>query len=110
MFMPSKTCMSILSSMPTLGSFQAVQDFKRQELEVKSSPIFSSPGDAVLITEADLEGYYGSPEVAMKGLKHVRRIALARPMIARVSCFFAALRASGDVPRLPSRLPEIRAC
>lgn len=98
--------------MPTLGCFQAVQDFKRQELEsleVKSSPIFSSPGDTVLITEADLEGY-GSPEVAMRGLKHVGRIALARPMMARVSYFFAALRASGDVPRLPSRLPEIRAC
>ncbi|XP_042447478.1 phosphatidylglycerophosphate phosphatase PTPMT2-like [Zingiber officinale] len=94
------------------SQWQAVQDFKRQELEsleVKSTLFFSYPGDTVLITEADLEGY-GSTEVEAKELKRIRKIALARPMMARVSCFFAALMASGDLPRLPPRLPEIRAC
>ncbi|KAG6532953.1 hypothetical protein ZIOFF_006813 [Zingiber officinale] len=94
------------------SQWQAVQDFKRQELEsleVKSTLFFSHPGDTVLITEADLEGY-GSTEVEAKELKRIRKIALARPMMARVSCFFAALMASGDLPRLPPRLPEIRAC
>lgn len=96
------------------SQWQAVQNFSKCKLEipaVKSCTLTCSPtGDAVLITEADLEGY-GSCEDAGKDLSILSQsIVRARPMMARLSCLFASLKVSGGRPQVATRLPEIRAC
>ncbi|WOK93851.1 dual specificity protein phosphatase DSP8 [Canna indica] len=95
------------------SQWRAVEDFNKQRMEglsAKSYPLLLSGGDAVVITEADLEGY-GTGEFASRELKPASyRIARAKPMIARLSCLFSALKATSGCPTVPSRLPEIRAC
>ncbi|CAL0312526.1 unnamed protein product [Lupinus luteus] len=70
----------------------------------------SPSGDAVLITQADLEGYHSTSD-AGKELAIVRKVPKTKPMIARLSCLFASLKASGSLP-MTRRLPvsESRAC
>nr|XP_010911526.3 putative dual specificity protein phosphatase DSP8 [Elaeis guineensis] len=97
------------------SQWQAVQDFSKYKLETSATksctPMQYSPaGDAVLITEEDLEGY-GSYEDATKDLSvSSYSIARARPMIGRLSCLFASLKVSSGCSPVATRLPEIRAC
>nr|CAD1822199.1 unnamed protein product [Ananas comosus var. bracteatus] len=96
--------------------WKAVHDFSKQKTELPASfggisPTCSPAGDAVLITEADLEGYTVGSSEDLTISSHGNRIARARPMIARLSCLFASLKVSGGSSLLVShRLPEIRAC
>lgn len=76
------------------------------------TPSSSPTIDAVLITEADLEGYYGTTQDnACKELGiSCRRAVQARPMKARLSLLFASLKVSSGCCTVAGRLPEIRAC
>ncbi|XP_072977533.1 phosphatidylglycerophosphate phosphatase PTPMT2-like [Typha angustifolia] len=95
------------------SQWMAVQEFNKKKFElpaVRSSPTYSLTGDAVLITEADLEGY-GTDEVVSKDLSvSTYRVAQPRPMIARLSCLFASLKVSGGCSPVSHRLPEMRVC
>lgn len=86
---------------------QAVQEYGRRHRDISA---LSPTGDEVLITKADLEGYYGTRNDAGKELSIARRAMRARPMIARLSCLFASLKVSGGCTSGVGRLPEIRAC
>lgn len=92
------------------SQWKAVQEYCKRE----SSTIACSPsGDAVLITKADLEGYHGNYDGDTgKQLAMVPKAANARPMIARLSCFFASLKVSGGCLAVSRQLPvaEARAC
>ncbi|KAG6658345.1 hypothetical protein I3843_04G144100 [Carya illinoinensis] len=90
--------------------WKAVQDYSKLQT---STMLCSPPGDAVLITKADLEGYHGNYDGdAGKQLAIVPKVLKARPMIARLSCLFAYLKVSGGCGPEPRRLPvpEARAC
>ncbi|KAK9142008.1 hypothetical protein Syun_011408 [Stephania yunnanensis] len=50
----------------------------------------------VLITKADLEGYYGTSDDSQKDLSIGLRSLRARPMIARLSCLLSSLRVGGS--------------
>ncbi|CAL9157667.1 phosphatidylglycerophosphate phosphatase PTPMT2 [Musa acuminata AAA Group] len=90
------------------SQWRAVEDFSKM---VKSSAPLFPAGDAVLITEADLEGY-DTGMVASKELSIItsRRFGLAMPVVARLSCLLSALRPTGGCPTVTSQLPQIRAC
>lgn len=90
------------------SQWRAVEDFSKM---VKSSTLLFPAGDAVLITEADLEGY-DTGMVASKELSIItsRRFGLAMPVVARLSCLLSALRPTGGCPTVTSQLPQIRAC
>lgn len=96
------------------SQWRAVEDFSKRKLQypvVKSSvPLFPA-GDAVLITEADLEGY-DTGVVASKELSIITscRFGRAMPVVARLSCLLSALRSTGGCPTVTSQLPQIRAC
>ncbi|KAI3978179.1 hypothetical protein MKX01_013010 [Papaver californicum] len=89
------------------SQWKAVQDYQRFRLDIARN---SSSGDAVLITKADLEGYHNSCDDSMKQLSVVRKPVKGKPMIARLSCLFAALKVSAGSSTLTGRLPELRAC
>ncbi|XP_041008104.1 phosphatidylglycerophosphate phosphatase PTPMT2-like [Juglans microcarpa x Juglans regia] len=93
------------------SQWKAVQDYSKLQT---STMLCFPPGDAVLITKADLEGYHGNYDGdAGKQLEIVPKVLKARPMIARLSClFFASLKVSGGCRPEPRRLPvpEARAC
>ena len=63
--------------------------------------------DAVLITEADLEGY--DKYVDMR--KDALEVATRRPIMRRLSCLFGSLKLNNSncVPP-PSRFTEVHAC
>ncbi|KAF9614722.1 hypothetical protein IFM89_020133 [Coptis chinensis] len=85
---------------------QAVQEFGKCRPSLTAS---SFSGDEVLITKADLEGYHNISD-ATKKLNIVAKAVKVKPMIARLSCLFAALKVSGSNSPVASRLPQIRAC
>lgn len=92
------------------SQWKAVQEYSKREPSTRSC---SPSGDAVLITKADLEGYHGNYDSdAGKRLDIVPKVVTAWPMIARLSCLFASLKASGGCVPEPRRLPvpEARAC
>ncbi|KAI4380725.1 hypothetical protein MLD38_006886 [Melastoma candidum] len=92
------------------SQWQAVQEYSKQHLASTSCP---PPGDAVLITKADLEGYQCSSEVTTgKELAIFPKTTRSRPMIAKISCIFSSLIVSGGVSTIKRRLPvpEARAC
>lgn len=92
--------------------FQAVQKFSRRRA-VRGASAQSPSGDAVLITKADLEGYHGACEEAVREKKQqLAVVPRAGPMIARLSCLFASLKVSGNIGTISRRLPvpEPRAC
>jgi atypical dual specificity phosphatase len=63
--------------------------------------------DAVLITEADLEGYDKYVDTRTDALEAATR----RPIMRRLSCLFGSLKLNNSscVPA-PSRFTEVRAC
>ncbi|XP_028770208.1 putative dual specificity protein phosphatase DSP8 [Neltuma alba] len=92
------------------SQWKAVQNYsKRRPCPRPHSP----PGDAVLITKADLEGYHNTFDARMelaivpKGPK-----TKSKPMISKLSCLFASLKVSGYGIPVTRRLPvsEARAC
>ncbi|XP_028806498.1 putative dual specificity protein phosphatase DSP8 isoform X2 [Neltuma alba] len=72
---------------------------------------YSPSRDAVLITQADLEGYHNACDAGMQ-LAVVAKVPRTKPMIARLSCLFASLKVSGSsVPAVRRLLvSEARAC
>ncbi|RWW01456.1 hypothetical protein GW17_00035503 [Ensete ventricosum] len=82
---------------------------------VKSSAVAAlfPAGDAVLITEADLEGY-DTGVVASKELSIITSCRFGRAMpvvVARLSCLLSALRSTGGCPTVASQLPpQITTC
>ncbi|RWW84698.1 hypothetical protein BHE74_00006684 [Ensete ventricosum] len=82
---------------------------------VKSSAVAAlfPAGDAVLITEADLEGY-DTGGVASKELSIITSCRFGRAMpvvVARLSCLLSALRSTGGCPTVASQLPpQITTC
>lgn len=94
------------------SQWKAVQEYRKRRLALATT-MQSPSGDAVFITKADLEGYHGNYDntSAGKEIVIVRRVALARPMIARLSCLFASLKVSGsNCGLIAGRLSEARAC
>ncbi|KAM7512927.1 hypothetical protein LguiB_011802 [Lonicera macranthoides] len=91
------------------SQWKAVQEYKQQRF---ASTVHSPSGDVVLITKADLEGYYSPCENnTNKALAIVPRVAKSKPMIARLSCLFASLKVSGAcTPPVTRRLTDTRAC
>lgn len=91
------------------SQWKAVQEYKTHRPAATSAT--SPSGDAVLITKADLEGYHGTfDKHELKELAVVSRATRARPMIARLSCLFAALKVAGGCRPVPRQLQEARAC
>ncbi|OVA12462.1 Dual specificity phosphatase [Macleaya cordata] len=88
------------------SQWKAVQEYGKLRLDLPRS---SSSGDEVLITKADLEGYYNSSDDSRKQLV-VHKAVRGRPMIARLSCLFASLKVSAGGSAVSSRLSEVRAC
>lgn len=99
-----------------ISDVQAVQEYGKRQLsfpaiQSRTTPSSPSTGDEVLITEADLEGYVTYDNECKELSITCRRAVPARPMIARLSCLFAALKvSSGCCSHVGGRLPEIRAC
>lgn len=63
--------------------------------------------DAVLITEADLEGY----DTYVDTSKDVFQVATRRPIMRRLSCLFGSLKLNNsNCEPAPSRFTEVRAC
>ncbi|CAL4961514.1 unnamed protein product [Urochloa decumbens] len=63
--------------------------------------------DAVLITEADLEGY----DTYVDTSKDVMEVAIRRPIMRRLSCLFGSLKLSNSNSEpAPSRFTEVRVC
>ncbi|XP_057505730.1 phosphatidylglycerophosphate phosphatase PTPMT2-like [Actinidia eriantha] len=91
------------------SQWKAVQEYKQHLLGCTAQ---SPSRDAVLITKADLEGYYSScdDDDGSKELAIFPQVARARPMIARLYCLFASLRVSGGCAPVPRQLTEARAC
>ncbi|KAF8400917.1 hypothetical protein HHK36_014220 [Tetracentron sinense] len=89
------------------SQWKAVQDYGMRRLDGSA---YSPSRDGVLITKADLEGYYGTCNDTTKELTVASRLVNATPMIARLSCLFASLKVSGGRGSVTRRLPEIRAC
>ncbi|XP_010244412.1 PREDICTED: putative dual specificity protein phosphatase DSP8 [Nelumbo nucifera] len=89
------------------SQWKAVQDYQKHHPDVSA---YSPSGDEVIITKADLEGYHGSHNDALKELNSARRTIRARPMIAKLSCLFASFKVSGGTSSVAGRLPQIRAC
>ncbi|RZC51488.1 hypothetical protein C5167_019918 [Papaver somniferum] len=89
------------------SQWKAVQDYQRYRLDIAR---MSSSGDGVLITKADLEGYNNSCDDSKKQLSVVHKPKKGKPMIARLSCLFAALKVSAGSSSVTGRLPELRAC
>ncbi|RRT59848.1 hypothetical protein B296_00017794 [Ensete ventricosum] len=108
-----------LTTIAGSSRFQAVQDFSKRKLQyypvVKSSAVAAlfPAGDAVLITEADLEGY-DTGGVASKELSIITSCRFGRAMpvvVARLSCLLSALRSTGGCPTVASQLPpQITTC
>ncbi|KAJ7973758.1 Dual specificity phosphatase [Quillaja saponaria] len=90
------------------SQWKAAQEFSKHR---PSPPSCSPSGDAVLITQADLEHYHSTGDVG-KELAIFPEVAKGRPMLARLSCAFAYLRVSGSCVSVNRRLPvsEARAC
>ncbi|KAA8523198.1 hypothetical protein F0562_009621 [Nyssa sinensis] len=88
------------------SQWKAVQEFKQRRLV---SSALSPSRDAVLITNADLEGYRSTcDDDSIKKLAIIPRMAKAR--IARLSCLFASLKVSGGRGPVAGQLTEARAC
>ncbi|KAJ8750794.1 hypothetical protein K2173_015975 [Erythroxylum novogranatense] len=90
------------------SQWKAVQEYDRHQ---PSTTAYSPPRDAVLITKADLEGYHSTCD----GVSSGKELAVipkfnARPMMARLSCLFASLKASSVCRPVTGQLPEARAC
>ena len=87
---------------------QAVQEYQQQCM---GSRTVCTPGDVVLITKADLEGY-DSPcnDNSGKELAVVSRRLNTSPMMAKLSCLFASLRVTGNYGPVMRQLTEARAC
>ncbi|KAJ0986457.1 hypothetical protein J5N97_004813 [Dioscorea zingiberensis] len=101
------------------SQWRAVLEYSQLKLGLESpairtwttvTPPSSPMGDEVLITEADLEGYDSGKDSREDLSISLYKPSLAKPMIARLSCLFAALKASSSCPPVASRIPEIRAC
>ncbi|KAF8388887.1 hypothetical protein HHK36_025568 [Tetracentron sinense] len=88
------------------SQWKAVQDYGKRRLD---SYAHSPSGDGVLITKADLEGYYGTCDDARNELTLASISVKARPMIEKLSCLFASLKVSGGCGPVTRRLPAIRA-
>ncbi|XP_039043086.1 phosphatidylglycerophosphate phosphatase PTPMT1-like [Hibiscus syriacus] len=88
--------------------WKAVLEYSRhQQPATRNSP----SADAVMITKADLEGYHSTfDNISGKELVVMPRMVRARPIIARLSCFFASLKVSGVSGSVSGRLSEARAC
>ncbi|CAN0901425.1 Phosphatidylglycerophosphate phosphatase PTPMT2 [Linum grandiflorum] len=91
------------------SQWEAVQEFSRRQM---SSTTLSPPGDEVLITKADLEGYHSPTNYSTTGgeMAVVQRRMKSKPMIAKLSCLFASLKVSGVSGPVTGRMPEARAC
>ncbi|KAE8729814.1 Leucine-rich repeat family protein / extensin family protein [Hibiscus syriacus] len=90
------------------SQWKAVLEYSRHQQPATTS---SPSADAVMITKADLEGYHSTfDNISGKELVVMPRMVRARPMIARLSCFFASLKVSGVSGPVSGRLPEARAC
>ncbi|XP_028084168.1 putative dual specificity protein phosphatase DSP8 [Camellia sinensis] len=90
------------------SQWKVVQEYKQQRL---ASTTHSPSRDAVLITEADLEGYHSScDDDGNKELKIAPIAARARPVIERLSCLFAYLKVSGGCGPVLRQLTAARAC
>ncbi|PIA64577.1 hypothetical protein AQUCO_00100212v1 [Aquilegia coerulea] len=87
------------------SQWKAVQEFGKRRPSLTGS---SFSADEVLITKADLEGYHSTFDVA-KEVKAVAKTIRAKPMIAKLTCLFAALKVSGSNTPVANRLPQIRA-
>lgn len=90
------------------SQWKAVQEYKHWR-SVSETPASASSGDVVLITKADLEGYH-SPSSKGKELAIVPRVARTSPMIAKLSCLFASLKASSNSTHVSLKLTETPAC
>lgn len=91
------------------SQWKAVQEYNKRQLATTTS--YSPSGDAVLITQADLEGYHSNCDDAGKELAIIARVARARPMMmARLSCLFASLKGPGGCGPVSRQLSEARAC
>lgn len=88
------------------SQWKAVQEYGRCRPSLTTTLV---SGDEVLITKADLEGYHTTCN-GIKEMSLVTRTVKARPMIAKLSCLFAALKVSGSSSPVASRVPQIRAC
>ncbi|KAK9102271.1 hypothetical protein Sjap_019525 [Stephania japonica] len=89
------------------SQWKAVQEYgKHQPNSLSNFP----SGDEVLITKADLEGYYGTSDDSQKDLSIDWRSLRARPMIARLSCLLSSLRVGGSSSPVAGLLAEVRAC
>ncbi|KAK7251498.1 hypothetical protein RIF29_34762 [Crotalaria pallida] len=93
------------------SQWKAVQSYHNRRPCSLASLAHSPPGDAVLITKADLEGYHSTCD-AGKELAIVPKVPKTKPMIARLSCLFSSLKVSGTLVPMTRRLPvsESRAC
>lgn len=100
------------------SQWKAVQNYSKHRPSLSPgarptpTPMPYSPSrDAVLITQADLEGYHSACDAGMQ-LAIVTKVPKAKPMIARLSCLFASLKVSGSTVPAIRRLPisEARAC
>ncbi|KAL8093995.1 phosphatidylglycerophosphate phosphatase PTPMT2-like [Apium graveolens] len=90
------------------SQWKAVQEYKQHQLAFAAE---SPSRDAVLITTADLEGYHSfCDEDAKKKLALITRGTRTSPMIARLSCLFSSLKASGGYTSSSKQITEARAC
>lgn len=89
------------------SQWKAVQEYKQRQ---PSTLTCSPPGDAVLITKADLEGYYGTCSDDKKEVAIIPTVVKTRLMISRLSCLFASLKVSGVHRPVTRQFPEARAC
>ncbi|XP_044472557.1 phosphatidylglycerophosphate phosphatase PTPMT2-like isoform X2 [Mangifera indica] len=88
------------------SQWKAVQEFSRQR---PTATAYSTSGDAVLITKADLEGYHGpSDNNDRKELVVVSRTTRTRPMMTILSCLFASWKVSAVSGPVTGRRPETR--
>ncbi|EAY75760.1 hypothetical protein OsI_03673 [Oryza sativa Indica Group] len=65
--------------------------------------------DAVLITEADLEGYDTYADTR-KDVVSLEVIVSRKPIMRRLSCLFGSLKLTSNCEPTPSRFAEVRAC
>uniref|UniRef100_A0A0E0DZ18 phosphatidylglycerophosphatase n=1 Tax=Oryza meridionalis TaxID=40149 RepID=A0A0E0DZ18_9ORYZ len=65
--------------------------------------------DAVLITEADLEGYDTYADTR-KDVVSLEVIVSRKPIMRRLSCLFGSLKLTNNCEPTPSRFAEVRAC
>ncbi|CAI9100480.1 OLC1v1037594C1 [Oldenlandia corymbosa var. corymbosa] len=89
------------------SQWKAVLEFKQWRMHSAS---LSPCRDVVLITKADLEGYQSPCRDTSKKIVIVPRRTRTKPMIARLTCFFAALKVSGGSGPLTRQLTATRAC